>query len=268
MNSTAPSTNNMTPQPPPSNPHQQLPNQPQSQSQPKQDPYLTNDYYPLQLGNKAIIAALRADEVSSHADLYKVISASSSSTSTYHLVNEDGKSSESSAHNTNASGNGIANGVANRNGHHHHQINGTSNGTGTPNGINAMTPISHSDYQSPSSSLPHPILKYTNSIPIPQSMRQKIEQETKMSSLMGILPQGNMIWISVDDRLFLWEYGRELEAGTFESGGSGNGNGTAGAARTSGDFVCFRVPSGQCVVSVGLVKPKKGMYAMLYFFIL
>lgn len=158
-------------------------NQPNQSNQQQQDPYLTNDYYPLQLGNKAIIAALRADEVSSHADLYKVISASTSSSSTYHVVNQDGKSTggaTGAGADRNAAamnGNGNINGHGNGHNHHNHQMNGTSN-------------------HNPSSFLPHPILKYTNSIPIPQSMRQKIEQETKMSSLMGILPQGNMIWIS------------------------------------------------------------------------
>ena len=82
-------------------------------------------------------------------------------------------------------------------------------------------------------------LSHTNSVPLPPYLTNIIK-ETKLSSLMGILPEGNMVWVSVDNSLYLWEYGSL-------SGG-----------RKKEDFVCFKVPSGQCVVSVGIVKPKPG----------
>lgn len=222
------------------------PNQPP----PIQDPFLTNDYYPLQLGNKAIITALRADEVSSNGDLYKVISSSTVSTSTYKVVGEDGVVSTTAGGSSGSSGsNATVNGT-----------NGHLNGAATTNGTHTHLPQNQNKRKS--NAVPHPTLKYTNSLPIPHSMRQKIEEETKMSSLMGILPQGNMIWISVDDRLFLWEYGSSLEGETFSSSGISAGW-SSSSSSGNGDFVCFRVPSGQCVVSVGLVKPKKGEFLLV-----
>jgi hypothetical protein len=66
---------------------------------------------------------------------------------------------------------------------------------------------------------------------------------------MGLLPQAGLAWLSVDERLYVWSYDPALR------GGGGDGaDGGAGAE----DFCSFAVPSGQCVVSVGLVHPKKG----------
>lgn len=87
----------------------------------------------------------------------------------------------------------------------------------------------------------HNTVHHDNSIPLPPYLTNIIK-ETKLSSLMGMLPQGNMVWVSVDDALYIWEYG------------SLNGG------RKKEDFVCFQVPSGQCVVSVGIVRPKPGVF--------
>ena len=75
---------------------------------------------------------------------------------------------------------------------------------------------------------------------------------------MGLLPEGNMVWVSVDDALYLWEYG----GGSLNSNKSGNtgGGGSGNEGREKKDFVEFKVPSGQCVVSVGIVRPKPGKW--------
>lgn len=178
------------------------------------DPYLSNDFYPLKQAHDAVIAALRADESAPDSDLYKRITsvspASENRDHLYKVLWDDetkgrGDSSNLDGHDQTKFGPSFA----------------TSN-------------ISDADHY-------HNTLSLKNSIPLPPYLRNII-RETKLSSLMGILPHGNMVWVSVDDSLYLWEYGSL----------------THGGGSDKEDFVCFRVPSGQCVVSVGLVKPKRG----------
>jgi nuclear pore complex protein Nup155 len=167
-------------------------------NRPRTDPFLTNDFYPLNQAHNAILTALRADESAPDADLSRRIASSSSTSSDVQ-------------------------------GHTYRALQSASG----PNGAAAR----------PEESMPaadvYSTLSHANSIPLPPYLTNVIK-ETKISSLMGILPEGNMVWVSVDGSLYLWEYGSL-------SGG-----------RKKEDFVCFQVPSGQCVVSVGIVKPKPG----------
>ena len=91
----------------------------------------------------------------------------------------------------------------------------------------------------------HPSLEHTESIPLPNYITNVLK-DTKLSSQMGILPDANIVWVSVDDALYLWEYQRDTVHGAGKT------------SNNADDFVCFKVPSGQCIVSLGLVKPKVG----------
>ena len=194
------------------------------------DPFLTNDFYPLNQAHNAVLAALRADESAPDADLYRRIASTSAS-----ISDVQGNLYRTAQSADLPRGNGTG-GVAQAPG-----VGGTGTGTGMGSmgsmGINmgmmtqAKSPEGHV----------YNTLDHSSSIPLPPYLTNIIK-ETKLSSLMGILPEGNMVWVSVDDSLYLWEYG------------SLNGG------RKKEDFVCFQVPSGQCVVSVGIVKPKPGMY--------
>ena len=231
----------------------QDPNNNNTQQPMQQDEFLTDDFYPLEQANKAIISALRSEELSSNGDLYKRIAASSSTSSNYTILDNNatagGSAGASSTVGGNASnfGNGTVNGTSNGTFHKHNGMTGT-NANGTTSHTPQVKNINiHSTY------------KYTNSIPLPSYITNIIQTETKMSSLMGILPQGNMVWVSVDDALYLWEYGSlERKSGMGSNINGRNAPGGGGEGRE--DFVCFKVPSGQCVVSVGLVKPKKGEF--------
>jgi hypothetical protein len=168
-------------------------------NKPGADPFLANDFYPLKHAHNAIMAALRADESTPDADLYRRIASNSSNDSSQnqcHLYRSAGINPEG------------------------HARQGTDAGD------------------------THNTVHHENSIPLPPYLTNIIK-ETKLSSLMGMLPQGNMVWVSVDDALYIWEYG------------SLNGG------RKKEDFVCFQVPSGQCVVSVGIVTPKPGKFVIL-----
>lgn len=156
------------------------------------DPFLSNDFYPLNQANASILSSLRKDESDPNADLYRRIASSNTS----------------SSYNSEA--------------HSYTSHNGSSNGPDI-----------------------HHTMQYQQSIPLPPYLTN-IVKETKLSSLMGILPEGDMVWVSVDDSLYIWEYG------SVEKG------------RKKEDFVCFTVPTGQCIVSVGIVRPKPGMFINIY----
>lgn len=67
---------------------------------------------------------------------------------------------------------------------------------------------------------------------------QKLEG-VKIASLSGLLSEAGLVWLSVDNVLYLWSY----------EGGD--------------DFCSFDKTHGQCIVSVGIVKPKKGKLEIL-----
>ena len=238
-------------------------NQAQTATPPASDPFVTNDYFPIQQANKAIIQVLRSDELSSNGDLYKRIASSSTNASNYKLDGCGGSSAASS--NVAGIGNGdVGNGSNGHaaNGHAangHGAMNGNAsgmrmNGSNGSNGFassNNLNEMNNSNNSSNSNNM-HSTFKYTNSIPLPSYITQE-QKQTKISSLMGILPHANMVWVSVDDALYLWEYGSGVGVSSSRVGVSNSGGGEG-----SDDFVCFKVPSGQCVVSVGLVKPKQG----------
>ncbi len=203
---------------------------------PRPDPFLSNDFYPLTQAHNAVLTALRADESSPDADLSRRIASGSSMSGdfqghTYRALQKsdtgDGVgvgvgSSTSSVHRNGSAG--ARPGPMESRGQDQSQAASIS--AGGSNQVSAYT------YSS---------LNHTNSIPLPPYLTNIIK-ETKLSSLMGILPEGNMVWVSVDDALYLWEYGSLM------------------GGRKKEDFVCFQVPSGQCVVSVGIVRPKPGEY--------
>ena len=179
----------------------------------RSDPFLSNDFYPLNQAHNAVLAALRADESAPDADLYRRIASNSDGQGhLYRTLDSNGQ---------------------------HENVNTNANAN-VPEPFNGImsSPKPTADAHHADAHV-YNALRHANSIPLPPYLTNIIK-ETKLSSLMGILPEGNMVWVSVDDSLYLWEYG------------SLNGG------RKKEDFVCFRVPSGQCVVSVGIVKPKAG----------
>jgi hypothetical protein len=186
------------------------------QQQKLADPYLSNDFFPLNQAHNTVIAALRAEEASTDADLYRRIASDSASGT------DEGR------------------------GHLYRSLEKDGTNGASPRGEKeGATAVGAGGTASVTCDV-HPTLAHSQSIPLPNYIT-KVLKEAKLSSLMGILPEANMVWVSVDDTLYLWDYQRESVGGV---GKTSNSN--------ADDFVCFKVPSGQCVVSVGLVKPKLG----------
>lgn len=220
------------------------------------DPFLSDDFYPLAQAQKAILAALRADETSSDADLYRRIASNSMNV----VSSEDSsnlphsyrslKSTTPMTLSTYSSSNASSANVNTA-----HDVQQSSLGSPLPRFLSPTQPRSSAGRElvGVSSSVStrqmpniHSTMSHTASINLPPYLANIIK-ETKLSSLMGLLPDANMVWVSVDDALYLWEYDSSALVG--------------GSGHNKEDFVCFKVPSGQCVVSVGVVKPKKGEYA-------
>jgi nuclear pore complex protein Nup155 len=104
-------------------------------------------------------------------------------------------------------------------------MSGGSNGGASSNASTGPTP-------------PVVSMKHIRSVPLPKFLEEKL-RTTKSHSLMGLLSHAKLAWMSVDHTVYLW---------SFHATETANGS----------TFCSFAVPSGQPVVAVGLVRPKKG----------
>lgn len=77
--------------------------------------------------------------------------------------------------------------------------------------------------------------KHAQSIPLPPYLQEQLAK-AKMSSMMGLLPEAELAWMTIDDCIYLWSYTRSAD----------------------GEFLFFQVPSRQPIVSVGIAPPKQG----------
>lgn len=77
--------------------------------------------------------------------------------------------------------------------------------------------------------------KHASSIPLPSFLQEQLAK-AKMSSMMGLFPEAELAWMTIDDCIYLWTYTRSAD----------------------GEFLSFQVPSHQPIVSVGIAPPKQG----------
>ena len=77
--------------------------------------------------------------------------------------------------------------------------------------------------------------KHGQSIPIPPHLQERLS-EAKMSTMMGMFPEAELAWMTVDSKVYLWTYSRSADS----------------------HFLDFEMPSHQPIVSVGLAPPKRG----------
>lgn len=107
--------------------------------------------------------------------------------------------------------------------------------TSTP--TNTTDTKSHNYFHQESCSSSH--ISHSRSVPLPPFLAQQLEQ-AKISTYMGLFPQAELSWLTVDDKLYLWSYN------------------TSHNSMDPQDFSWFTVPSHRPIVSVGLVPPKQG----------
>lgn len=121
---------------------------------------------------------------------------------------------------------------------------------------------------------PTSYLRHEKSLPLPNHLSIEAKK-AQLSSMMGLLPEANLVWLSADEKLFLWNYQASSTTSTiassnnpsFSDAPSTTSTATPTAAATTNgigisqdnnkqDYVTYTVPSGQCIVSVGLVRPQ------------
>ena len=95
-------------------------------------------------------------------------------------------------------------------------------------------------------------LQHSKSVPLPPLIQEKLNG-VKMQSLMGLMAPADLAWITVDDQLYLWSY--DARTGFCSPSRSAT---TTSTAVNPKQFCSISVPTGECIVSVGLVRPKRG----------
>ena len=74
---------------------------------------------------------------------------------------------------------------------------------------------------------------------------------------MGLLPEADLVWVTSDDKLFLWSYNSTSSTAATSSVATST---PLSSQTMNEDYCSFTVPSGQCIVSVGLVHPKSNVF--------
>ncbi|KAL3925645.1 MAG: hypothetical protein SGILL_000273 [Bacillariaceae sp.] len=192
------------------------------------DEYWQDDFRPLRDAGKGILAVLRRDEMSTHGDLYRRII--SSTTSTASTNNGDAETNPA---------------------HHYFYPGSSSNNNGSSESDKTF------EIDGKESTIHH-----MGTIPLPPALAEK-RKKVKMSTMMGLFPQGQLAWLTIDDTVYLWSYNSSLD---------GTSDGAAEAGRSS-QMMEFQMPSKQTILSVGLAKPKPGknlssqMFACAFLFL-
>lgn len=212
------------------------------------DPYLTDHYLPLEQASTAILTALREDESSPQGDLYK------------RLVANGGSSS----------------------GRYYPSVNGGEGGRVSPSTSSSSdnTTSQEEAREKKEVAAPTNTLVHSHSIPLPSPIASAMKH-AKISSFMGLFAQANLVWVACDGVLFLWRHGSNNGYNANNAGGSMGDRGESDAAAGGGgscnswggvpslprqmseDVCSFNVPSGQCVVGVGVVRPKRGEFSFI-----
>jgi nuclear pore complex protein Nup155 len=188
------------------------------------DEYWKDDFTPLHAAGQAVLHALREDEAAPDADLYRRITHSGSGSHLYFPAQSN-------------DGHGHGHGSNGSNG-------GSTSGRGRGHGMSGMSMSAPNASMNMNMNTAPPVpvvtMKHIRSVPLPKFLAEKLKT-TKSHSLMGLLSQAKLAWMSVDHTVYLWSF-------------------HATETATGSTFCSFAVPSGQCIIAVGLVRPKKGTY--------
>ncbi|KAG7360980.1 Nup133 N terminal like protein [Nitzschia inconspicua] len=190
----------------------------QASSMPAEE-YWQDDFRPLRDAGKGILAILRRDETSSQGDLYR------------RIISKVGSGTDPE---TNPD-------------HHYFYPGDNSNQTNIANN-NKGTNDNSDDWAFAPDSKESPI-QHVGTIPLPPELQEK-RKNVKISTMMGLFPQGELAWLTVDGTVYLWSYNSALD-------GTADGAAKAGESK---QMIEFQMPSKQPIVSVGLAPPKPGVF--------
>jgi len=204
------------------------------------DSYVEDPFYPLEQASCEILTALRRDEASPDADLFRKIA---------HCSNSYESNSSSSSTST-ANGVGVSatagTSLLQRQGFEY-RVTPTTAAFLTAHSPAAASTTTSSSATATGTALStaghiHRNIQHVKSIPLPHHLAQTLATDTQLVSLMGTFPDARLVWVTVDNTLYIWEYETNIHSTNDRQ-----------------DFVAFTVPTGQVIVSVGLVPPKQGM---------
>ena len=225
-----------------------------------------HDYVPLQDANRMINDALRKDE--EYVDLYhKIVYGNHMNTTTMTTATNSNSSSQHRNDNSMTTTRGASHLYFP---YHDSLTNSTINRTKTTmNGGSSSNTSSGTSGQitsslSSNSVPPEQYVQYMKSIPLPELVQQQLTK-VRMYTNMGLLSLAHLAYISIDDQLYLWSYDSNDVLSSSLS--SIRHDRTSIDTTTNNTPVCsFVIPSGQCIISVGLVRPKKGTGICRFFF--
>lgn len=197
-----------------------------------QGEYWKDDFRPLRDAGKNVLQMLRRDETSVHGDLYRRIMSTNPAgrIGVGSRININGGNGNVGASSTMAAANDADSNPA----HRYFPSEEAEHNSSDSNDINI-------DVDGP--------IKHNQTIPLPPYLSE-MRSKAKVSILMGLFPQAELAWMTTDDTVYLWTYHQN----------SGYANGIRSGGGVENQFLEFRVPSHQPIVSVGLAPPKKGVF--------
>lgn len=184
-----------------------------------------DDFAPLQAAGQTIMNCLREDESSPDADLYRRI-ASNNPGSHYYYSDKTRSNNMEEVEGGNQSWKNKENSPS---------PSSRFNPSTRASRDNIASPFGSTSTGPTPSAPPLLTLKHQRSIPLPPVLIEK-QKQVEITTFMGLLAPAGLAWMSVDSTLYLWSIRQSISA----------------------TFSWCKVPSGECIVSVGLVRPKKG----------
>jgi hypothetical protein len=91
--------------------------------------------------------------------------------------------------------------------------------------------------------------QHSHTVPLSRFLLEQRASATR-HSLLGLLPEAQMAWMSVDDQLYVWSIESSSSSMMLEE--------------SAATLCSYQVASGQPIVSVGLVRPVPGAHVHVY----
>mmetsp|Transcript_14798 Transcript_14798/g.34244 ORF Transcript_14798/g.34244 Transcript_14798/m.34244 type:complete len:1911 (+) Transcript_14798:203-5935(+) len=215
---------------------------PSSSARDERSQYWRDDFRPLRDAGKNVLQMLRRDESSVHGDLYRRIMSTNPRGARIGSVGT--RINESSG----VAGSSMMRDPtdAESNPAHRYFPSSDEEASGRPSADSNAKGNGNVDADALQISGP---IKHKQTIPLPPYL-QEVRSKAKVSILMGLFPEAELAWMTTDDTVYLWTYHQN----------SSNANGIRSAGGGENQFLEFRVPSRQPIVSVGLAPPKQGVF--------
>jgi Nup133 N terminal like len=185
-----------------------------------------DDFAPLQAAGQAILKCLRDDESSSNADLYRRIASNNPGSHYYYPDRTLNFTDAIEGDQTWRNKENMASPIG--------RYRPPSQVNHERNNFNVTSPFGSASLET-AAAPPLLTLKHQRTVPLPPFLVEKLKQ-VERATFMGLFAPAGLAWMSVDSIVYLWSIRQS----------------------SSSSFGFYQMPSKECIVSVGLVRPKKG----------